>query len=346
MVEELMEGSGALGSALVRELTPFGSHLYLVARSVDEGVELWRTAAGSSSIELVSTNLPGGNGVTPAELTVADGDLYYSGASGASGADRELWRTSGAPAAQQRVADVFPGPDSSDPEGLIALDGTAYFGADDGSGRALWRADAGGATEVGPVAPTRSDEMQLAPPVLAAGGSFYFAGDDGASGIEPWRHTPAPDPSDPVDGGGGGAAKPTVPVAGGGGGAAEPPSLNVAPKLGLRLAGAKRQPIRGARATLRLRATCTVACTVRTAGALLVRAPKAKRPVLRLALPRMRAPLRAGAAKPIVIKLSRKATARLRTALSPPRRRAVATVRVEATGASGKAAANRTVTVG
>jgi hypothetical protein len=60
----------------------------------------------------------------------------------------------------------------------------------------------------------------------------------------------------------------------------------------------------------------------------------------------MRAPLRAGAAKPIVIKLSRRATARLRTALSPPRRRAVATVRVEATGASGKAAANRTVTVG
>ena len=78
-----------------------------------------------------------GYSIRPTELTIFNGDLYFS--SMAPGKGVELWRFDGSGVGV--VANINPS-GSSSPENLIAYNDALYFTADDGShGRELWKFD-------------------------------------------------------------------------------------------------------------------------------------------------------------------------------------------------------------
>jgi ELWxxDGT repeat protein len=93
-----------------------------------------------TTVTLAADVLPGGTGSFPRELTVYDGQLYFSAENPFD--DNELWRWDGTNPPVE-VFDLRAGGESA-PRELTVYDGQLYFSADDdgaAGGRALWRYD-------------------------------------------------------------------------------------------------------------------------------------------------------------------------------------------------------------
>lgn len=140
---------------------------------------LWETdgtAAGTTRLAPVSADVT--------SLGVAGGTIFLVGDDGSHGS--ELWRAGADEASVDLLRDIRPGPDGSSPGPLIDLGGILYFGADDGTGRGLWRSD-GTPSGTWLVADVEIDPDTIPGTMVEMDGTLYFAADDGTRGLELWR---------------------------------------------------------------------------------------------------------------------------------------------------------------
>lgn len=116
-------------------LTVFNGKLYFCAADKVHGYELWSFDGTTAAMvaEINPTPDPGDGDTflmdaSPNNLTVFDGQLYFSAIDGSHG--RELWAYDGSTV--RLVRDLNPGIYGSDVTELTVYDGALYFSADDG----------------------------------------------------------------------------------------------------------------------------------------------------------------------------------------------------------------------
>ena len=201
LVKDIRPGSASGFSGLGgTSLTVAGDKAYFAANDGVAGQELWRTDGTATGTALVRDLFAGSvngapNGSYPGTLTALGGTLLFTADNGATGT--ELWKTDGTGAGTVLVRDILPGndggaPKSSFPLDLISMGTWATFTADNGAnGRELWKTDgttAGTALlkEIRPGA--YGGFSNYAPGQFAvAGGTVFFAADNGANGMELWK---------------------------------------------------------------------------------------------------------------------------------------------------------------
>jgi ELWxxDGT repeat protein len=155
------------------------------------GDALWRSDGTAAGTQLVKP-------VNPQWLTAAGASLFF--VSGASGpAHQRLWRSDGTDAGTQLVSGA-PTPDGWQPDQIWATSSQLFFSAGaDYWGTELWRTSLLGTdtklvrdlnttpdTRYG-VPVTVGAQNTVAPALLDAAGTLFFAGFDAASGVEIWR---------------------------------------------------------------------------------------------------------------------------------------------------------------
>jgi ELWxxDGT repeat protein/VCBS repeat-containing protein len=139
------------GGSEPRDLTGFGGNVYFSAYGDDGqtnvGRELYKFDVADGHVSLVA-DLNKGRGSNPAQLTVFDGDLFFTAeaANGTAETGRELFRLDGDTGTVSLVADLCVGSGSSEPWNLTPLGDSLYFSADahDPShplGRELYKVD-------------------------------------------------------------------------------------------------------------------------------------------------------------------------------------------------------------
>ncbi len=166
---ELFSSSGSLDFSVDRDVRSIGEivahagRLYFTADVQGQGSELWRQK-DDGSFEMAA-EIPGSPGLSPQELTVYDGAIYFR-------AFEELWRYSEDSGLEQ-VADINPVGDSSPANFVIHAERlffTATGPGPDGitSGPTLWRYDGQELVEVDDVV---YDETNG---IVAGGGNLYL----------------------------------------------------------------------------------------------------------------------------------------------------------------------------
>ncbi len=121
---------------------------------------------------------------SPADLTVYNGELYFSAYTPASG--RELWKLNAA-GQPELVVDLYPG-GSSNPADLLVFNNELFFTAYlPGIGRELWKIDSLG--DVRLVADVYADGSSDPSDLTVFNNSLYFSAYTPASGRELWRTT-------------------------------------------------------------------------------------------------------------------------------------------------------------
>ena len=121
---------------------------------------------------------------TPWGFVDVDGMVYFI-AQDENG--NELWKTNGTPAGTARV---LPSGLSMNPfRSPINFNGTLFFIATDGAGEGIWKSDgtAEGTVLVKQIHAYDGTSGGVFSQLVQAGELFYFAADDGVSGIELWR---------------------------------------------------------------------------------------------------------------------------------------------------------------
>lgn len=89
-----------------------GNNLYFIAKSDNEGNELWATDGTSANTRLVKEIYPGKyNNSDPTHLTELNGSMIFAAINDLNG--RELWKTDGNEAGTTLIKDIFPGQSSS-----------------------------------------------------------------------------------------------------------------------------------------------------------------------------------------------------------------------------------------
>ena len=171
-------------------IAPAGALLVFSADDGVNGRELWKTDGTVGGTSIVQ-NIDGSASFQPEDLTLFNGELYFSGLdyNAGEGPGRELYRTAG-PSSIQLVKDLWSGSDSGHPEGLIVLGNKLYFQANNGTeGRELWRSDGteGGTELVIDINVGGGDSDPFYTPGVVIGDALYFvASEDGDTG-QVWR---------------------------------------------------------------------------------------------------------------------------------------------------------------
>lgn len=139
------------------EWVEFNDMLYFAANDGFHGTELWRTDGTVEGTEIVADIAPISS--FPTELTVFNGDLYFS-ASNNDG--EELWKSDGTESGTVPVKDIFEGPDGSFPRYLTVFRDQLYFAArSEFEGYELWKTDG------------TSDGTELVADIVAGEGSSF-----------------------------------------------------------------------------------------------------------------------------------------------------------------------------
>jgi ELWxxDGT repeat protein len=177
-------------------LTAVGGTLFFTANDGRTGINPWKTDGTAQGTMLVKDI---GDGAFPNYLTSFQGELYFA-ANSATG--NELWKSDGTDAGTMMVKDIYPGThydstaggivgNSSYPGPFTAFNGALYFSANDGNdGFELWKTDGtdAGTVLVKDVNPGPNSSGYYGPAYLTvAGGTLFFAADDGQSGNELWK---------------------------------------------------------------------------------------------------------------------------------------------------------------
>jgi len=206
MVEDHVPGGGinlGAASSAPREQTNVNGQLYFRANNSVSGSELWRVNS-SGVAELVEDSIPGGginsgSGTSyPQVLTNVSGTLYFRANDGTNGI--ELWKVNDAGVAvliEDAVpgGGIAPGAASSIPDRVLNVNGTLYFSANDGSnGNEFWRVNSEGVAEMvedsvpgGGIRAGVASPIENGTTLWNLNGAFYFAANDGSSGLELWR---------------------------------------------------------------------------------------------------------------------------------------------------------------
>jgi ELWxxDGT repeat protein len=136
-------------------------------------------------------------GSAPEDLLTIGTTTYFTADDGIHG--RELWKTDGTAAGTVMVKDINPDKESSDPTYLTVFNGELYFAADDGvDGNELWKSDGteAGTVMVADIQPGSgydSNSQSFVPYssnpsyLTVAGGTLFFAANDGSNGVELWK---------------------------------------------------------------------------------------------------------------------------------------------------------------
>lgn len=192
--------------------------LFYVALDPDHGVELWASDGTEGGTRLVRDLLPGPELGHPWELTSLGSLLFFNGPG--DGDDRWLWTSDGMEAGTTPL--VGAGTQPLDPRELTPFAGRMYFAAHDTGGSFhVWVSDGTDAgthpfpegspvEDVNDLAASTTDLFAATPAglwgsrgdaattqllsnvearwetLVPAGPLLFFAGDDGASGREPW----------------------------------------------------------------------------------------------------------------------------------------------------------------
>ncbi|HEY0513557.1 MAG TPA: ELWxxDGT repeat protein [Thermoanaerobaculia bacterium] len=172
-------------------LTPLGSAVLFAAYDGGPGYpKLWRTdGTAAGTLALTTSSITDIRWIVPLGSTA----LF---AADVSGAGQELCVTDGSGGGTHLLKDLRPGAASSDPVRPVRLGSVVVFSAfDDATGQELW-ASAGTAAGTAPlkdIKPGAGSGVEPSPTWLSgddqalAGGTFFFAADDGAHGRELWK---------------------------------------------------------------------------------------------------------------------------------------------------------------
>src|SRR6185312_14069009 len=119
------------------------------------------------------------------------GQLYFANSEPGHGV--ELWRSDGTAAGTQPVGDLNPGRAGSYPGNLTVVDGALYFSGVSSQGEsALWSSNGTAAgtnvvANVGPEVTGGAFVGSIAHASAVAGGTLFFAADDGTDGTALWK---------------------------------------------------------------------------------------------------------------------------------------------------------------
>ncbi|HYO67541.1 MAG TPA: ELWxxDGT repeat protein [Archangium sp.] len=170
--------------------TPVGSSVFFF-QTRSFAPSLW-TSDGTAAGTLKLRDFRGGD---VASRVALGSTFFFSAFESASGS--ELWKSDGTVEGTVLFKDIFPGPGSSSPVRLTRAGNGFFFAANDGlHGSELWKSDgtAEGTMLVADLAPgmasafpTIHPSQELPGRLTAAGGTVYFAADDGVHGTEPWK---------------------------------------------------------------------------------------------------------------------------------------------------------------
>ena len=128
------------GNRDVHGFLQVGPWFYFVARTPDEGAELWRSQGTARTAELVKDIRPGPLSSNIAELTVLGTTLFFRADDGTHGA--ELWKSDGTEVGTTMVTDILTGGLGSFPAWIETLGSQIYFSArDDLDDYELWQSD-------------------------------------------------------------------------------------------------------------------------------------------------------------------------------------------------------------
>ena len=147
--------------------------------------QLWATDGTPGGTRLLANLMtPGGDPLSPQELTAAGGAVYFD-AGDAFTNTWQLWKTDGTPAGTSMLLPDFGDPVNT--PSLAALNGALYFSGtlDPTVGTELYTADSGGITLAADIAPGAASSSP--DKLIAAGNTLFFTADDGVHGRELWQ---------------------------------------------------------------------------------------------------------------------------------------------------------------
>ncbi len=134
LVKDVVGGSAGSN---IHSIAPLKGHTALFSQGLAAQSAMWKTDGTSIGTVRIRT-FDAAPGNEPANLTNANGTVYFSTDDGAHG--DELWKSNGSEAGTVLVKDIVPGIDNSSPSLLTAVNGILYFAVHDQNiGAVLWQ---------------------------------------------------------------------------------------------------------------------------------------------------------------------------------------------------------------
>ena len=167
-----------------RQMVDLNGTTLFIASDATNGVELWKTDGTPSGTVLVKDIYPGeGGGMVGSYLVVMGNRVYFKAADDTHG--YELWKSDGTEAGTVMVKDITVGISGSSPVALANIDGTLFFRAEANFYPQPWTSD-GSAAGTAQLATIYPGGNSAAASFTRAGGTIFFAANDGSHGLELW----------------------------------------------------------------------------------------------------------------------------------------------------------------
>lgn len=188
----LMGTVGPLADQQLRYAGHNDHFLFINARTISEGRELWVTNGNLDNFHLLADIHPGGDAVqTGTQVFQVPGTnlVVFAANDGVHGA--EPWISDGTPQSTRILKDIRPDGAYSTlvQQPFQALGGHLYFAAYSGSGgQSLWRTDGSteGTVEFVDIRPGGNGLPQGVSPAAVLNDQLFFVADDGVHGMELW----------------------------------------------------------------------------------------------------------------------------------------------------------------